>query len=239
MPGFFKLIPKRNELRFKMDASRFALRSFGTPKPWLKTIVDDLSTSLFSYSLKQSLMELSLFSKPANFTDVLIQGEMGITSSTAEQFIIGSLGAKNTVILLVYNPETKVAAVAHVDGWWTIGYALMIIEEAINKNHASDLMVDLSTANLESNDLLESIKLELNKRDHLHLRGIHQSASLYINAKTGKLVNYKIYRDLYMNVCILERQIDIRRGIGSAFPLSLKFDFRDMPINPVNEYSIP
>ena len=228
MPQFFKSIPKIRKFP-KIDTCSVGTRSFVTKKYWPKSVIDSFATSLVSYSFTKSVMSLSLFSKPAIFTDALIQGEFGFTSSNATQFIIGSLGAKNTVIISVYNPETKVAAVAHVDASWTPYQALRVIEREINISGSDHLIVDLATKNINDNELLESIKLELKKRENISLSSIKQSATLYINSKTGDLVNGDdIYCDFYMMARILDRRLDINRGPGITFPLARKFDHRDI-----------
>jgi len=231
MPHFFKIIPKMHKLTTQIDTCRVGARAFSTKKSWPKSTINSFAMSLISYSFKKSVMSLSLFSKPAIFTDALIQGEIGFTYSKATQFIIGSVRAKkNTVIISVYEPETKLAAVAHVDASWTPYQALSIIEKELNKSGSILLIVDLATKNLKDNELLESIKLELKKRENISLRSIKQSANLYINSKTGELVNGDdIYCDFYMMACILDRQLDIPRGIGKTYPLAIKFDHRDIP----------
>lgn len=232
MPHFFKLIPNNRRLT-EISTCVVGARFFGTRKSWPRSVTESLTSSLFSYSFKKSVMALSLFSKPAIYTDALIQGEIGITSSKATQFIIGSLRAKNTVIISVYDPETKIAAVAHVDASWTPSYALRIIEEEIKKCGSGHLIVDLSTKKIKDNELLESIKIELTKRKNISLRSIQQSATLYINSKTGELyIDNGIYPDLYMMSRIFDRQIDIKRGLGRTFPLYIKFDLREKPESP-------
>jgi len=227
MPNFFKIIPKMHKLTTQIDTFRIGARAFSTKKSWPKSAID----SLLSYSFKKSVMSLSLFSKPAIFTDALIQGEIGITSSNVTQFIIGSVRAKkNTVIISVYEPESKVAAVAHVDAYWTPYQALSIIEKEIKKSGSRNLIVDIATKNLKDNELLESTKLELKKRENMSLRSVKQSATLYINSKTGELIKVDdIYCDFYMMARILDRKLDIKRGPGITFPLAIKFDHRDIP----------
>ena len=144
MPHFFKFMPTMPKPT-QIDTCIVSARCFGTKTSWPTSVTKTLTTTLFSYSFKKSVMALSLFSKPAIYTDALIQGEVGITSSEATQFIIGSVRAKNTVIISVYAPETKTAAVAHVDAWWTPTHALRLIEEAIKKSGSGHLIVDLST----------------------------------------------------------------------------------------------
>ncbi|MEI6188206.1 MAG: hypothetical protein WCP46_06895 [Alphaproteobacteria bacterium] len=118
----------------------------------------------------------------------ILQSEAGVTDYSANKYILGSFGAGPCVIMTVFNPVSKIAALAHIDTCVHIGNTISLMTYPLVQDHESRLEVYLSTSQINNNPTLEKIKAYINdQKVKFIVKDILQSSSLAINAKDGSV----------------------------------------------------
>ncbi len=159
----------------------------------------------------------------------VLQGEAGITTSSATKPIIGSLSAGPCVIISMYNKKTKTCAVAHIDALSNPRRVLTMLTHQLTKDSSDHLIVEMATQNTEKNQTLQELQSFILKNKNISLEKIHSSSSLAIDSRTGKTFVdvHHDSMDLGLNP---EKRLGKRKTLallGKTLRVSLIFDGRN------------
>jgi len=163
------------------------------------------------------------------------QGAAGVTIPKSKQPIIGSLGASECVIAAVYNPETKTAALAHIDANSSPYQAMKLLKSLVNKNEEeSPLEVTLATDVQSGNQTLKQLK-ELIKEDcNMRLITVKSARSLAIDTRSNEIFTGITASQLYFDANS-DKRMECR-GMSAQLlslrqenylPISVVFDGRE------------
>jgi hypothetical protein len=128
------------------------------------------------------------FIKPSNARGVF-QGEAGVTSAESQKHLIGSYAANPCVIVAVFHPVSKRAALAHIDSCADAGQAIGALVSSLTGNYESkDLDVHLASGALgENNEVERELKQFISYHKGAVIRSEHKADSLAIDAKDGRV----------------------------------------------------
>lgn len=128
----------------------------------------------------------------------VLRNEAAITNATTRQHIVGTFGAAQGVIVAMYNPRTKTAALAHIDAGRGPGQVIGMLVGRLTQDGDSDALdVHLAGADIsERNDTLLALKVMIAHQARLTVRSETSASSFAIDARDGKTHAHLDPRDM-------------------------------------------
>jgi hypothetical protein len=117
----------------------------------------------------------------------VLMGEAGITSADSRKHIIGSYGADPCVIVAMFHPASKRAALAHIDACVDIRHAIeTLVARCTHNSDSKKLDVHLASGTLGGDNEIESkLRQTISYHEELIIRSEYRTDSLAIDAKNG------------------------------------------------------
>jgi hypothetical protein len=119
----------------------------------------------------------------------ILQGEVGFASADSQKHLIGSYGAGPCVIIALYHPASKRAALAHVDGNVDARGAIATLAYHLTaKSDSKSFNVHLASGTLgQGNEIERRLKQFLSYHRGAVICSEHNTSSLAIDAKDGSV----------------------------------------------------
>ncbi len=189
------------------------------------------------------------FDEPPSVTKTnsrqLLQGELGITNSESGKPILGTLGLVFCVAVVVYNPQAKIVALAHIDSIVDIKQAIGLMCSIVSETATpAKLEVTLATGDLLS-PTLKIVQSEFNsirEKDYpdLLIKAVHFSESIAFDSRKGEIILNVRYEQF-------EKVLDLRSRLHQRLdqviankikkhPMQINYDERaESPSTPKRE----